>query len=354
MPDPLLYLQAVSVAGASTALVLVFVAFITRSARAASGADITRSVMATRESRPPPANTSSVNATGVLGAGLGLAVGFRLLSLPLAWPPTNALGRLLTVVLPAAICIELLASRERCPRWLSWSFRGGLAWAIARVLLHGSVYLTGGQFAWTGWQAGLAFALSGALLLAEWALLAMLYARSPGVSLPLALAQACLAAGLCVMLAGYVAGGEAALPLAATLIGAAIAAIRLPGGAPPGTIGIGVVGFFGLLFIGRFFGGLSTTQAVTIFLAPLLCWVTEIGCLRGRPRWLVGSLRLAVVAVPLIVVLVLAKRDFDRDTAPLISATGRGVLNVRRHPAATSTYTLSADFSSTNSRIISW
>ena len=60
------------------------------------------------------------------------------------------------------------------------------------------------------------------------------------------------------MLAGYVTGGAASLPPAAALLAAAVAARRNSHHpAAQGIIGIGVVGLFGLLFIGRFFGGLS-------------------------------------------------------------------------------------------------
>jgi len=98
----------------------------------------------------------------------------------------------------------------------------------------------------------------------------------------------------------------------------------LSGGAPadvvaPAIVGIGVLGLFGLLFIGRFFGRLSTASALAMLLAPLLCWATEAPFLRERKPWLVGSLRLALVAIPLAVVLVAAKREFDRDMAPLLT-----------------------------------
>jgi hypothetical protein len=72
-----------------------------------------------------------------------------------------------------------------------------------------------------------------------------------------------------------------------------------------------------LLFIGRFFGQLSTGRALAILLAPLLCWITELPRLRRQNPWFVGSLRLVLVMIPLAVVLFLAKRDFDRDMAPL-------------------------------------
>src|SRR5438270_569729 len=82
----------------------------------------------------------------------------------------------------------------------------------------------------------------------------------------------------------------AALPLAAALAGVALAAVPLaarPG--MEGALGIGVIGLFGLLFVGRFFGGLSTARALAVFFAPLLCWVSEIPQLRGRKPWLIAG-----------------------------------------------------------------
>jgi len=115
------------------------------------------------------------------------------------------------------------------------------------------------------------------------------------------------------------------LPLAATLMATTIV-VRLIGkrGTPtehvntPAIVGIGAVSLFGLLFIGRFFGRLSTGSALTMLLAPLLCWVTETPRLRCRKPWVVGSIRLMLVAIPLLVLLTLAKRDFDRDMLPLL------------------------------------
>jgi 4-amino-4-deoxy-L-arabinose transferase-like glycosyltransferase len=70
--------------------------------------------------------------------------------------------------------------------------------------------------------------------------------------------------------------------------------------------------------IGRFFGGLSTGVALILMLAPLLCWGTELPQLRCRPAWVVGSLRLLLVVIPLAALMLQAKRRFDRDTAPLL------------------------------------
>jgi len=322
MPDPVLHLKAVCAAAGASALVVLALGWRRRICCAGR-----------------PVSTTRVNFACVLAIGIGLALGSQMLQLPLDWPPASGLGRLLTIVMPAAIVIELVAGFHRVPRWLAWSLRMGLAAAIGRVLLHGSVYLAGSPGQWTTWQAGIALAVSGALLAAQWGLLIWLSEHRWGVSMPqatsvtLALSLAGLCGGITVMMAGYVSGGEAAVPPAAALVGATVGASLIAArGGEQGAIGIGVVGLFGLLFIGRFFGGLTTGRALTVFLAPLMCWATELPMLRGRKPWRVCGLRMALVAIPLVVVLALAKRDFDREMRPLLGAVQIAAKNGPSHP----------------------
>ena len=312
MPDPLLYLKAIGIAAIVSALFVLAMV----SVRKSSGA-------------------KWLNSACVLGMSLGLALGYYVLALQLAWPPVNGLDRFLTIVVPTALLIELMAGFQRVPCWVAWFLRLSLAAAIPRILLHGSVYLSGDE--WTMLQAGTALVVCAGLLVGVWGLLSWLSQRSPGVSIPLALVLAIQTAGLTVMMAGYIKGGAAALPLAATIVAttlgarlirkSAAASANTAAGAPSGAaanfntagiLGIGVVGLFGLLFIGRFFGRLSTGSALVMLLAPLLCWATETPRLRHRKPWIVGSLRLVLVAIPLVVVLTLAKREFDREMLPLL------------------------------------
>jgi hypothetical protein len=81
------------------------------------------------------------------------------------------------------------------------------------------------------------------------------------------------------------------------------------------------VGLFGVLFIGIFFGRLAILSALTMLLAPLLCWSTELPLFRQQKTWLVGSIRLGLVTLVLLGVLAVAKRTFDRDMAPLLGKT---------------------------------
>jgi geranylgeranyl transferase type-2 subunit beta len=292
MPDPIACLLAVLAAAAASAV----------------------GVLALGLPRPP-ASGSRINRASAVGILAGLVAGYAVLQFEPAWPPASAVDRFLTIVLPATICVELAATLPHLPHWPAALLRIGLALATSRILLHGSVYLKGAL-----WQFVVTLTLAGALLAAVWGLLLWFNRRAAGVSIPLALSESLLCGGLAVMLNGYIAGGEAALPPAAALAGTALflAAIGQRESATA-TIGLGVVTLFALLFIGRFFGALPTWQALSVFLAPLLCWTTELGMLKLRRPWQAVGLRLGLVAVPLVVVLVFAKRDFDRKMTPMLT-----------------------------------
>lgn len=315
MPDPILYLHAMGAAGASTIFVLALGGLCCRLMLANPSA-------AGRQAR-------LIQAACIAAIGLGLLVGYHTLGVRPTWPPANGLHRFLAVVLPAVIAIELMAAFPRVLQWLAWALRISLSLAAGRILLHGSVYLGGARGEWGPWQAGAMLTVCGSLLAAVWVLLAALCRRSPSVSIPLALSQAILCAGMTVMLAGYVAGGAAALPLASAVAAGAVGMslvarpccaerTSVQAAGLRGLIGIGVVGLFSLLFVGRFFGRLSTGRALVMLLAPLLCWAAELPMLRRQNAWLLGAGRLGIVAIPLFAVVAGEKRDFDRNTAPLL------------------------------------
>lgn len=302
MPDPLLYLKAMgAAAGVSTICALALLV------------------------RRRAVGTPWRNSACVFAVAAGLVAGNYVLSLQWKWPPANGLDRLLTLVVPLTLGIELLAGWSYVPRTTCWLLRLILIAAIPRVLLHQSVYLSG-EGDWTLGMASSALAISSLLLGGVWVLLSRLSDRAPGVSIPFALGLTILCSGATVMLAGYIKGGAAAIPLAAALIATAIAGklatcrAKLPTPVEaPALVAIGVVGLAGILLVGHFFGRLSTPAALTLLLAPLLCWLTELPYLKTRPPWLIGSLRVFFVAVPLLVILLLAKSEFDRELGPLVS-----------------------------------
>jgi hypothetical protein len=302
MPEPLLYLKSISAAAIVSGLFVLAMAWRRRTA-----------------------SSMWLNSVCVLAMGLGLALGCELLAVRWTWPPMKGLDRFLMIVMPMALGVELIAGLERIPRWAAWFLRAGLAAAIPRILLHGSVYLSGAGNQWTWWEAAAVLVICSVLLAGTWGLLLWLSRRSGGISIPLALGLTTQCAGVTVMLAGYLKGGAVAFPLATTIVVTALAdkLMTMRSGTPgklgsSAIIGVGVIGLFGMLFIGRFFGRLSTGFALVLLLIPLLCWTTELPFLRHRKPWLVGSLRLVLVAIPLAMVLAVAKQDFDRKMAPLL------------------------------------
>lgn len=296
MPEPLVYAQAIGVSAAAAALVVFPFGRL-----------------------QGPASAACANVAGVLAITVGVVSGFLAMGLRPAWPPANGLDRLLTIILPAAIVIELVASFPRVPRVSAWCIRLALTIVTGRILLRGSVYLAGATPEWTAGQAVAILGACAALFIALWAILSRLADRAPSVSTPLALAMSIANTGLAIMLAGYIKGGSVALPIAAALAGTALATTRLaPQSVMAGAIGLGVVSLYGLSFIGVFFGRLSVASALALLLSPGLCWVTELPMLRGRSPRVVASVRLGVVAIPLLIVLALAALDFLRHTVPLI------------------------------------
>lgn len=268
-----------------------------------------------------PASAARGKAVCALAMAAGMAAGWCVLRLPVSWPPASGLSRLLTIVLPLALAIELMSAGFTLQRWLAWCGRLALAMSAGRILLHGSVYLGSGEAGWSAMLAAGVYLLGGGLLILVWTLLSWLSRRAAGVSVTLSLAQAALCGGLATMLAGYLSGGAASLPVAGALAGCALAngLRKFPGDGFKGAIGVGTVALFGLLYVAHFFGQLSAARALVIFLAPILCWASELPVLHRQPAWRRGLVRLALVAIPLVVVVVLAKRDFDRDTLPLLS-----------------------------------
>jgi hypothetical protein len=292
MPDPILILQSVAAAAVSAAAVLLLCGWPWRAPRAGRAA-----------------------VGGVLGVVVGLIAGCWVLAITPRWPPREDQDRLLLILLPAVVVVEVLAALAGRFRWLFWLPRLAVAAGAAVVLLHGSVYLSD-AIEWTPeqrWQilGGLAAALAG-----TWAVLAWLLRRPAGRAVPLALSVACAGAAITIMLSGYASGGMLGLPLAAAVGGAALASLVLAGAAGvEGVLGVAVVGLFALLVSGRFFGELFTSHAALLFFAPLLCLLFELPYLRRLGPRLRGIGAVLLAAVPVVVALTLAQRNFVADSA---------------------------------------
>ena len=265
------------------------------------------------------------------GAILGTATGFYLgcwwLGHWPSWPMKVDQDRLLIVVLPAAIFVELAAAFPRVPRWSAWTLRLAIAAGMGRILLDHTSYLT--DLAGPGtreWTAEKTWLMLGSLALASstvWVLLALRERRLPSRSVPMVLAIASAGTACTVMLSGYLSGGLLGLPLAGALMGTAVGSLFQKGRADARSpLGFGIVGLFSLVVIGRFFGQLTTAHALGLFFAPLLVWLPEFPYIRRLRPWLRGLLACILVAIPVMIVVAQAKRAFDEDSKPVVAPGG--------------------------------
>jgi hypothetical protein len=247
-----------------------------------------------------------------------LLAGAWLLGVPLRFPPREDLDRLLVVLIPIVVGVEVVVAIVRLKPAVAWSLRMLIAAGAARVLLHGSVYIAGSGDAneTSSGQMWLVLAGLALALIANWALLNRLADHSAGRSVTFSLALAAGGAGATVMLSGYATGGELGLPLAAALVGAAGASLvfsEIPD--LRGAIGVGVIGLFSLLVVGRFFGSLTTANFAALFAAPLLGWIPEVLPIRRAGPYVRSVARMVLVAAPVAIVLVLAAQRFSADSA---------------------------------------
>jgi hypothetical protein len=257
-----------------------------------------------------------LSAGGALGVGAGFFLGVWPLELAPHWPPSEDQHRLLLVLLPAVVCVEVAACVLQRIAWLAWSLRFVVAAGAARVLLHDSTHITGSADPatreWPPEQTVLVLGGLAAALLANWALLDQLATRGTNRAVLFSLAIVAIGAGVTIMLSGYASGGQLGFPLGAAMAGVVVASFVFVGDPDlRGPIGVGVVGVFALLIAGRFFGSLTTTNAVLLFAAPLLGWLPEIGLVRRIGPRLRSLARVALTAAPVAVVLTLAPQKYN-------------------------------------------
>lgn len=259
-------------------------------------------------------------AGGALAVGAAIFMGAWSLGLAPRFPPLEGMDRFLLILLPAAIVAELAAAVPlRWAAWMAWALRLIVAGGAARLLLHGSTYIADsagpGTREWPPSETGLILGTMAAALAAGWALLDRQAVRNAGRSALLMLSVAAAASGAVVMLSGYASGGQLGFPLAAAL--AALAVVSFVAPQSPdlrGAIGVALVALFALLVVGRFFGSLSTSNALVLFCAPLLPALTELAPATPiRIRWR-GLARALLALVPLAVVLTLAVQKFNADS----------------------------------------
>lgn len=260
----------------------------------------------------------------------GVVAGLSLLRALPSLPPTTGLDRFLVILLPVALAIEAEAAANWIGGFWLTAERGFVALLAVPVLLHGSVWLEG--------QTPAVVILAAALFLwASWEGITGDVRASGDRVVALVTVGALVVAGLTIAMAGWLKGGLVALPLAGALAGALIAEW---GGGPawrrsgpgevgdtpaglPGLTAAGLVALFGLVVVGRCFGRLGSAAALLILLAPLLA-VLPLGIGRLLPesagQCLLRSARYRILLalVPLVIVVIVAKADFDTRLGRLV------------------------------------
>lgn len=276
---------------------------------------------------PRPLRTS---VGGVLSVSLGYLAGLWWLEVRPLWPPREDQDRLLLILFPAIIMVELAAAilsslliqgKKPNLQSLAWLPRLALAAMASRILLHDTSYvkdLSGpGTRQWTSEQTWIILGTLAATLGGVWFLLAWLTQRESGRSIPLAVAVACAGTGIAMMMSGYASGGPLAMPLAGAVVGAIAASFILKGSLNvSGVLGFAMVGLFALQVIGHFFGELTWINAALLFFAPVLCAVPELPSFRRVKPKLRAFLGLVLTAVPVAVALALAQQKMIEDSAP--------------------------------------
>jgi hypothetical protein len=298
MPDPLLYLKSLGTAAVISALMALITAACSKSEK-------------------------PVTVGPLLAAALGMVGGCWILGWVWRWPPVSALDRFVEVLIPVCLVSEILAGSTQSQTTRNAWQRSGIFLLATVGILFGSVFLDSEHV--PVWRIVANICSCGILasLVSQW--LVTLSRRSAGDrSLIASLCLAQFAAGFAILLGGYIKGGAIVFPLVGSLAATMLASSLVSSVNMSALIYLGVFELFGVTCIGHFFGRL-TAAAVCLLLAPLLCWITELPRLQQRfpterGGWTRGIVRIGFVAIPLAVVLVLAKSDFDKKMKPLISS----------------------------------
>ena len=108
---------------------------------ATGSAAVAASLIVLIAARKAPERSFRLSAAWTLAVAIGFALGSYLIGVRPEWPPRDDQDRLLLVVVPAALVVELLAAAPRVPGWLAWLLRCVVAFAALPALLYGTVYL---------------------------------------------------------------------------------------------------------------------------------------------------------------------------------------------------------------------
>jgi hypothetical protein len=270
--------------------------------------------------------SSRSSRAGVTRAGEVLAVlagifgGLWVLGFLPHVPPREAMDRLLVIVLPAAAAAEVAAAASART---GWAARVTVAVLAAPVLLHGSTYVTGSSRTWSLGATLLVFAALAVVLTAAWATVVRPKSRTAKTFILLSISGTALGAAVVIMMSGYATGGQIGVPLGGALGGVAIGCFLLRQTAgTDAALGVGIVGLFGLLVVGRLFAELTTLNAILLFAAPL-CGNLPL-LVPGHSRFRLTLIAL-LTAAPVVIAVMTAHQKFAADSARPAAGSGASV-----------------------------
>ncbi len=275
-------------------------------------------------STPSLHNHSTVfSVPGSIAAGV--IVGCHVLQFPWTWPPANAIERFLQLFVPGTLIVHLAVSL--------WSHTAGTirllrllpSLACPLLILYGSVHLRAplsvADHSLPGTVAApLIIGSCTITLLAAVFTTQSLTRRTSPLITGLLITLTLPAAGISIMLAGYIKGGSAALPLAGSLLATVLGLRFLPHEPRRHALpDLALLLLFGLLMIGHFFGRISLLQAASLLGSPLLAAAIPLPQ-KFRSRH-TGELRLRllILAVLIAAQLALAAWEFSVRMKPLLA-----------------------------------
>ncbi len=251
----------------------------------------------------------TVNLGYALGVGIAVMFGMWWLGMSFSWPPKNHEQRVVELILPAVVMVELIIAATQLRKSMAWALRVLMASAVPGVLLEGHQLLQRNnpdlrilnirtwnlaeQYVWLT-----SFAL---LLTFLWWSLVLLVRRRGSRAVLLALAIATSSGIWASYLAGYALNYRIGLPLVASLLSVwFVSWLFSDGKAGEPAVGIGVVGLFCVLMGAVFYTDVhemsGLAYALPVLLSPLALWVSELPWLTKKPRW--GQALLVLVIVP--------------------------------------------------------
>jgi len=274
--------------------------------------------------RTPSGNSVAILAFSSIAAGI--ALGCHVLQFPWTWPPANAIERFLEIFVPGTLIIHLASALTSHPEGKRRLLRQFPSLACPLLILYGSIYLRAPvSIAGRSLPSAIAaplitIACTIALLAAVHVTQSLTRRTSPFVT-GLLITLTLPATGIAIMLAGYIKGGAAALPIAGSLVATLVGLRCLPRNYLRHSIPEIAMLFLGaLLFIGHFFGRISLLQAAGFLVTPMIAAGSPLPKTVWSFHINTVALRLILLTLLLSLQLSVAWWEFSVRMKPLLAA----------------------------------